>query len=915
MGLNAKEAQQLVVDIAGIVLSILIVLFPLSFLLNIPYPLMVVSTYSMKPTLEKGDVVIILPSKHVEVGDIVLLRLNGRYLLHRVVNIVEANNTIGIITKGDANRVSDQQMAGIPYSPVEEVRGKLLMALGSPVKIPIVGLVPLKLRSWTFLLLSNTRNTALFIAAIGFSSALYLLMSEMKLGKVKANLKGKYSTLLVFLLIFYVALLFTNFRNSSISNFRVVVEPACAAEGILIGGGKILRPGSNFTETLNISNHGLISTLAAVTVDQDVAGYIQFSRRILALKPGEKRPIQVVFEAPTCDERLVIQGKIYVWNIPLAQLLPVEILSPMSKLQPLACFMALTGIVFGFFSLPLIILYLLILYLTRNIRMRILRLIKSAYEIESLDRDRHGRREREVKTVKSKGKTLFETVRMLESFSIPRRNRSFSVKFSRILPVIGLILILNVALAFEYVSYPVDASLSIVGVTQANYALNEYNWSRYYLDFIILDFEIIPPGYSDVLLDNALKVVNYDDENALLSVDVDGEIGQFIDYIYCDGVLLWDGSPQLKANINPGGEAYLDFYFTVSQDAQRRAYAGVLILNLSDAEGSETMTTNIEMTLNVDKPFIRITYISYYSSTFKWYIDRIIKWGPYRIYIMHWSVIKRVDAENNGSLGLDSTILKDETPEEFNRGFYQVLLVNSTTTIDVTSYIVVSGPVDSDGDGRYEWNLTLPDIPSTPWGKYLENGEKSVYYFMFNSTYYVFITYFWQPPPDPDPILVLDDAWAAGIRWLRTVGDVESSWDYNYTAQWLDGPVDPPPLPSQAGGPQLLPFGSKPRHVAIPIKSNINVAYKAGILRVNVDGNSEIVCIMLNRSLNSTIKIVGCKPHAAYVESVRMGNRTYDLLMLMGGEVRLTVRVEGEISEVSVLLIRGCEFQYQTFNL
>ncbi len=913
--MDLKGAQQAVIDVAGIALSILIILFPLSFLLNIPYPLMVVSTSSMKPTLERGDVVVVIPSRHVNTGDIVLLRLNGRYILHRVVNLVEANGTLGVITKGDANRVSDQQMAGIPYSPINEVKGKLFTVFGAPIRFPIIGLIPLKLRSWTIMLLSNTRNTAFFIAAIGFASALYLLLSEVKLGRVKANLRGKYSTLLAFLAIFYVALLFTNFRNSSITTFRVVVEPSCKAVGVLVGGGKVLSPGAKFTEVLNVSNKGLISTLAAVTVDRRVSAYIRFSQRILTLKPGEKRPVELVFEAPYCDERLTIKGKIYVWNIPLAQLLPDMVLYTMSKLQPAACFIALTGVVFGFFSIPLVILYFLIQYLTRDIRVRILRLIGSTYKLESLDRDRHGERGREVKAVKPRGKTVFEAVRLLESLNIARKPTGLGVGFAKILPIILLIIILNIALAFEYVSCPVDSSIGVVGITQSNYALNEYNWSRYYLDFIVLDFEIIPPGYSDVLLDNALRIVNYDDENALLSVDVDGEIEQFIDYIYSDSVLLWDGSPKLKANVGPGGEAYLDFYFSIPQDAQRRAYTGALTLNLSDAEGSEMMTTSIEMTLSVDKPFIRITYISYYASTFKWYIDRIINWWPYRIYIMHWSVIKRIDAENNGSLGLDSTILKDETPEEFNSGFYQVLLANSTTTVDVTSYIVVSGPVDSDGDGRLEWNLTLPDIPSTPWQKYLENGERSVYYFMFNSTYYVFITYFWQPPPDPDPILVLDDAWAAGRRWLRTVGVAESSWDYDYTAQWLDGPVDPPPLPLQSGGPQLLPFGAKPRREAIQIKPNIEVEYNAGILSVNVDGNSEIVCIMFNRSLNSTIKIVSCTPRATYVESIQIGNRTYDLLMLRSGEARLTVRVEGEISEVSVLLIRGCAFQHKTFNL
>lgn len=80
-----------------------------------------VSGTSMLPTLEDGDLVVIIPATQssVHVGDIIVYgppcSTSGDAIIHRAVTIFSNGS---IITKGDNNPVTDQH-GGIAVSPVE----------------------------------------------------------------------------------------------------------------------------------------------------------------------------------------------------------------------------------------------------------------------------------------------------------------------------------------------------------------------------------------------------------------------------------------------------------------------------------------------------------------------------------------------------------------------------------------------------------------------------------------------------------------------------------------------------------------------------------------------------------------------------------------------------------------------------
>jgi signal peptidase I len=130
-------AQTCVAALSAAVIAMVIVL---GFLLVRGYRPVIITTGSMAPTAPVGSVVIAKPATSVQMGDILVMRRDGRATVtHRVIEI--ERNGAGeryAITRGDANAEID----AAPY-PVAESElvgrwvvpgvGRVLLALGSPV--------------------------------------------------------------------------------------------------------------------------------------------------------------------------------------------------------------------------------------------------------------------------------------------------------------------------------------------------------------------------------------------------------------------------------------------------------------------------------------------------------------------------------------------------------------------------------------------------------------------------------------------------------------------------------------------------------------------------------------------------------------------------------------------------------------
>ena len=101
--------------------------------------LAVVEGTSMEPTLQTGDVVVVIRRvgpEELSVGDIVVYRRGGSLVIHRVVSIGPS----GLVTKGDNNWAPD------PPVPYEAVAGKVLSVGGATFRVPLVGYLTLLIR-------------------------------------------------------------------------------------------------------------------------------------------------------------------------------------------------------------------------------------------------------------------------------------------------------------------------------------------------------------------------------------------------------------------------------------------------------------------------------------------------------------------------------------------------------------------------------------------------------------------------------------------------------------------------------------------------------------------------------------------------------------------------------------------------
>ncbi len=115
----------------------------------------IVEGRSMEPLFHTGDVVFLEKKGpgEIAVGDIVVyVTPDGRYIIHRVIDVYESGGTMCYVVKGDNNPVPDMGFppckphrgaVGIPY---ESIKGVVAEFLGVPVKIPYVGGLTLLVR-------------------------------------------------------------------------------------------------------------------------------------------------------------------------------------------------------------------------------------------------------------------------------------------------------------------------------------------------------------------------------------------------------------------------------------------------------------------------------------------------------------------------------------------------------------------------------------------------------------------------------------------------------------------------------------------------------------------------------------------------------------------------------------------------
>lgn len=93
--------------ISFLILIIIIVILLRLLVSVFGFNFFIVSSGSMQPELEVGDLIIVAPSGEYNIGDIVTYETDNVYVTHRITEI----NYDEIITQGDANNAADLPVA------------------------------------------------------------------------------------------------------------------------------------------------------------------------------------------------------------------------------------------------------------------------------------------------------------------------------------------------------------------------------------------------------------------------------------------------------------------------------------------------------------------------------------------------------------------------------------------------------------------------------------------------------------------------------------------------------------------------------------------------------------------------------------------------------------------------------------
>ncbi len=153
---NKDKKYSIIKDIAIIVIGVVLIWFAVKVVFNVDNPFYVVSSGSMIPVLNVGDILIVKDGNtfnSLKVGDIIVFnRPQGgdRVIVHRIIEITDRFGEKVIVTKGDANDgiipgtdfpILEKDYIGSVAYTVPKV-GLVLKYLNPPVNyIIIVGII------------------------------------------------------------------------------------------------------------------------------------------------------------------------------------------------------------------------------------------------------------------------------------------------------------------------------------------------------------------------------------------------------------------------------------------------------------------------------------------------------------------------------------------------------------------------------------------------------------------------------------------------------------------------------------------------------------------------------------------------------------------------------------------------------
>lgn len=287
-----------------------------------PFLLTAIRSGSMYPTLKQGDAVIIrrvAENTKLKPGDIIVFRSEGGslasqgWIMHR---IVARDPESGYITKGDNNEKTDQETGGAPPIKQEWVVSRALTVGGSPVKIPLVGYLPI----W----LERLQRHPMLLPGIAVTLALIVALDEF-MGKKKKRNRRLEEQLLYFFSGLTLAVILAGSTLATSQHLRFEYEVSAVSRGVIMGSPVgILQQGEVVERPLSeLRNKGFFPIVASVTTNDR---QVTFNRELVKLAPGQEEKITM-----TVTARKPGEYKSTVWVGMFPPLLPANLIHHLSQ--------------------------------------------------------------------------------------------------------------------------------------------------------------------------------------------------------------------------------------------------------------------------------------------------------------------------------------------------------------------------------------------------------------------------------------------------------------------------------------------------------------------------------------------------------------------------------------------------------
>jgi len=315
-----------------------------------PFPIDLVTSDSMHPSLMEGDIVSWTPTNidDIEIGDVIVFRSyvswpDEKIVVHRVSDIIDSRKGEKLLeTKGDNNDWTDQKGPHIPepYIREDHVVGKVLSIGQQPLKIPFVGYLGLWINQGLGSLsqpstskgsLSYVGIFAPLTVSVIFLVILLFILPEKARSikeKIRLNVFGRKPlnikrTLISFLVIYIIFLTVIHSFAYDSATASVGIGMKSSKEGIDFG--TIKQGTESFTKDIPLINPSTMPVKGIVFGKGNVSEII--SKKIFELEKGQTKMAKIRAIAKNDTQNGSYVGDIAIYSSPFWLIFPDDFIN------------------------------------------------------------------------------------------------------------------------------------------------------------------------------------------------------------------------------------------------------------------------------------------------------------------------------------------------------------------------------------------------------------------------------------------------------------------------------------------------------------------------------------------------------------------------------------------------------------